>query len=88
MEVETIFINACITMFSIGIVTLSLINYKKTKNTKILFVSFAFFLFFIKGMLLSIVLFYHELESITNNKYFGLFDALLVFLLFISTLKR
>ena len=88
MEIQSIFINACITVLSLGILILSIIGYKKTKNNKLIFVSTAFLIFFIKGLFLSIGLFNDQLAVINANSYFGLFDVLILTILFISTLKR
>ena len=87
MEVESIFINACITIFSLAILLLSFVSYKKYKNTKLLFITAAFFVFLMKGLLLSLSIFVSELEGIHTSPYFGLFDVFILALLFISTIK-
>ena len=74
--------------FSIGLFVVSLLSYKKYKNLKLLFVSLAFFVFFIKGMLQSISLFYEEITILNSTIYTGFFDLIILILLFIATLKR
>ena len=87
MEIESIFINACITILSLAILILSFVSYKKYKNVKLMFVTAAFFVFLIKGILLSLGLFYLEIMDFNTSPYFGLFDVIILALLFISTLK-
>ena len=86
MEIEGIVLNACITIFSLGMLIVSLLSFKKYKNVKLIFVSLAFLVFLIKGLIQSFGLFYGEI--ITSSTYFGLFDLVILILLFIATLKR
>lgn len=88
MEIESIFINAYITILSLAILILSYASYRKYKNLKLIFVTFAFFIFLIKGIVLSLSLFLEELSGISASPYFALFDVIILTLLFISTLKR
>ena len=88
MEIESIIISAFITIFSIGLLLISLASYKKYKNLKLLFVSLVFIVFLIKGILLSLGLFYEEIAAILTSTYSGLFDLAILVLLFIATLKR
>lgn len=87
MEIESIFINACITILSLSVLILSYSSYKNFKNVKLVFVTSAFSIFFIKGLLLSIGLFVEELKPIVSSPYFGLFDVIILSLFFLSTLK-
>jgi hypothetical protein len=88
MEVINIVLNAFVTIFSIGLFVVSILSYKKYKNFKLLFVSSAFFVFFIKGLLQSINLFYEEIAIVSSNIYAILFDLIIIILLFVATLKR
>lgn len=88
MEISEIVISAFITIFSIGLLAVSLASFKKYKNMKLLFVSLVFFVFLIKGILLSIGLFYEDITTILSSTYIGLFDLIILVLLFIATLKR
>ena len=87
-EVINIIISAFITIFSIGLLAVSLASYKKYKNLKLLFVSLVFVVFFIKGLILSIGLFYSDFENILTTTYSGIFDLCVLVLLFVATLKR
>jgi len=88
MEIESIIIDACITIFALGLLIVSLLSYRKYKNMKLLFVSLVFFVFLVKGIILSFSLFNEQLLGITSNPYIGLFDLVILVLLFIATLKR
>jgi hypothetical protein len=88
MDAQTIFINACITILSTGMLILSLISYLKSKNQNLLFVLSAFLIFLTKGILLSLGLFFTQIALIAQNSLFGAFDVAILTLLFISTLKR
>jgi len=87
MGFESIAINGFLTVFSLGLLIISLISYKKSRNTKLVFVSMVFFVFFIKSIVLSIGIFY-EIDYLKINPFFGFFDLTILILLFIATLKR
>ena len=88
MEIQDIIISAFVTIFSVGLLAISLASYRKYKNLKLLFVSLVFLIFLIKGVLLSISLFTEEFVIINTMPYSGLFDLVILILLFIATLKR
>ena len=85
---ESIIIYGFITVFSIGLFSVSILSYYKSKNKKLLFVSTVFFLFFIKGVVLSLSLFISDLNEIITIPILAAFDLLVLFLLFIATLKK
>ena len=91
MEVEQIVLSACITIFSLGLLVVSLASYQKYKNVKLLVVSIVFLVFFVKGFLMSLRVFFSELswvDGIVSGSYNGVFDLFVLVLLFIATLKR
>jgi len=88
MEIESIIIDACITIFALGLFIVSLLSYRKSKNVKLIFVSLVFLVFLVKGTLLSLSLFYTQVADSISNPYFRLFDLIVLILLFIATLKR
>ena len=88
MEIESIILYSCITIFSLGMLIVSALSYKKYKNKKLIFVSLAFLLFFIKGIILSLSLFIDEIIPISSSSYMGLFDLMILIMLFTATLKR
>lgn len=91
MEIEGIIISAVVTIFSVGLLVVSLLSYKKYKNVKLLFISLVFIVFLIKGILFSLSLFYPsftELDMMLFSIYSGMFDVVVLILLFVATLKR
>ena len=88
MGIESIVISACITVFAFVLFIVSLASYKKYKNQKLLFISLVFLIFLIKGILLSLGVFYQPLAILTSNPYIGLLDLAILATLFIVTLKR
>ena len=85
---ESIIIYGFITIFSIGLFCVSVLSYYKSKNKKLLFVSIVFLLFFIKGVVLSLSLFISDLNVMITIPILAVFDLLVLFLLFIATLKN
>lgn len=85
---ESIVLSACVTIFSLGLLVISLESYQKYKNFKLFFVSCVFFVFLVKGLLMSLGLFYEDLTTIQSSLSSGIFDLIILILLFIATLKR
>jgi hypothetical protein len=91
MEIEQIIFSAGITIFSLGLLIISLASVSKYKNTKLLFVSLVFLVFLIKGVLLSLRLFFPSFtlfDAVLVGSFSGVFDVIILGLLFIATLKR
>jgi len=88
MSVETLALSALISVFSFGMFLLSMFSYRDFKSTKLIFVSIAFFIFFIKGLLQSISLFYDALSSLHPTLILGIFDLVILIFLYIATLKK
>ena len=88
MEIVNIIIAACITVFALGLFIVSLLSYHRSKNIKLLFVSFVFLVLLIRGTLLSVSLFNEQLEPFVIMPYAGFLDLIILILLFIATLKR
>ena len=89
MNLEIIFIYSMITILSLVLLLVTLFSYLKYKNSKLLFVSFVFLFLFIRGILLSIGLFYDYIGSFTNSGYIWLFDVIILVLLYAAySIKR
>jgi len=89
MEIAIIFLYAGITILSLILLTTTLFSYTKYKNPKLLFVCFIFFFLFIRGLLLSIGLFYDQVVQITSSPYIWSFDLLVLILLYAAySIKR
>jgi hypothetical protein len=88
MELGSIILSACITIFALGMFIVSLLSYREYGNKKLLFVSGAFFIFFIKGVLGSLGLFSSDFAMFNSDVPLKLFDLLVLISLFGATLKR
>ncbi len=76
------------TVFSAGLFIISLNSYRKAQKKKILFVSLVLLLFFIKNLLLSILLFTAQIENTITILALELFDLLILAFLFIAVLTK
>ena len=76
------------TVFSLGLLMISLISYHRSKNKKILFVSLVLLLFFIKNLLLSYFLFTAQIQNNITILALELFDLLILVFLFIAVLTK
>ena len=88
MEIQSIVISAFVTIFALGLLIVSFASYRKYKNLKLLFVSGVFVVFLLKGLLMSFALFFKESSLLSSSIYAGLFDLMVLLLLFMATLKR
>ena len=87
-EIVLISISAIITIFSLGLLLVSLASYRKYHNTKLLFVTLVFLVFLLQGILLSLNIFF---EFLTNDLLvvgMSVVDTVVLVLLFLATLKR
>ena len=85
---ETMIIYGFLMVFAIGLCIISLLSYLKTKNKKLLFVTAVFFLFIIKGILLSASLFITIPLELISIQILSVFDLIVLLLLFMATLKK
>lgn len=81
-------LNGIIMVFSLGLLGISLFSYKRFKNTKLLFVSGVFLLFFIKSMITVLSFFVGFIPEIAPSIYLGFIDLAIITLLYLATLKR
>ncbi|MEM0493031.1 MAG: hypothetical protein QXS02_03630 [Candidatus Thermoplasmatota archaeon] len=88
MYLENVVLSAGITVFSAGLLIISLLSYYRYKNIKLLFVSSVFFIFLIKGILLSLGLFIKDINTYITDIVESILDISILILLFIATLKR
>jgi len=88
MEIETIVIYAGITIFSFGLFIISILGLRKHRTIKILFVTLAFLMFFIRGVILSLSLINNLSKEIVSSSFFWLLDLIILALLLIATIKR
>jgi hypothetical protein len=88
MEYIDLAITASITMLAFGLFTLSVVNYYKRRNSRLLFLSVVFLVFLIKEVLISFRLFDYRVPIVDTTLNLWLFDILILVLLYIGTIKR
>jgi len=91
MVIEQVILSACITIFSAGLLVVSILSYRRYKNTKLLIISGVFIVLFIKGLLMSYFVFdpgSSPVETLLVGSWSGVFDVVVLVLLFYATLKR
>jgi hypothetical protein len=88
MSLANIIIVGFTTVFSLGLLVISSISYRKSKNKKILFVSLVLLLFFVKNLLLSLNLFTLFLQDTSMIFMLEIFDLLILVFLFIAVLTK
>ena len=89
--VTDVVISVGITVFSFGLLFVSLLSYSKYRNIKLLFIGGVFLVLLVKGVLLSLGLFFTQfssMQSIIYGTFGGVFDIIILGILFIATLKR
>lgn len=77
-----------ITIFSFGLLIISFNSYRKSRNTKILFVSLLLLFFFVKTLFLSLMLFTMQIESSSILLILELSDLLILLFLYIAVLIK
>jgi hypothetical protein len=88
MDLELILLSAAVTIFSLDLLVVSLLSYGRYRNNKLLFTSVVFFLFFIKGLYLSVNVYYETITDRTFIFVLGVADLLILILLYVTSLKR
>ncbi|PNX53299.1 MAG: hypothetical protein BV458_05105 [Thermoplasmata archaeon M9B2D] len=76
------------TVFSFGLLLISLGSYRKTRNKKLLFVDLVLLFFFIKNIFISLLLFIAQIANNTTLFVLELFDLLILIFLFIAVLIK
>jgi hypothetical protein len=88
MELLELFIISCIIVISFGLLTLSLLVYRKTRNNKMLVISMVFLIFFIKVLLYNISLYFSDIDFYESMTVVWIFDLIVLLLLYIASIKR
>ncbi len=86
--IESSILFGFLTVFSFGLWIIAIRSYQKSNNKKILFVSGVFFIFLIRGILLSLGLFYPDIELLHSIALYAFFDLSMLVLLFIAVLRK
>jgi ABC-type uncharacterized transport system permease subunit len=79
---------ALVTVFALAITIITFLTYKRTGNQKVLIISIAVGLFFVKGLFLSIGILNDDPDYFNLLTYSIFIDMLIVLLIFFSIVKR
>ena len=88
MDIIYIIISAAITICALFLLITSILSYIKYKNVKLPFIILVFLFFLIRGLLLSLSLFYEPFEFFASSYYTWLIDLIILNLLYLAALKR
>ena len=88
MTIEGVILFASITIFSLVLLIISLLSYWKYGKLRRLFISIILFMFFTRAVLLSLGLFYTQVEAFTSSVYIWVFDLAILAALYITSLKK
>ncbi|KYK22965.1 hypothetical protein AYK25_06915 [Thermoplasmatales archaeon SM1-50] len=76
------------TVFSFGLLLISLNSYRKSRNRKLFFVNLVLLFFFIKTLFVSIMLFVAQIANNSTLFILEVFDLLILIFLFIAVLVK
>jgi len=81
-------LRAWIMIFALILFIVSIVAYYRTRNSRVLIVSFAFAIFFVKGIILSMGLVNSDIESAYNSGLGDTLDLIILVLLAATILKK
>jgi hypothetical protein len=87
-SVEGVILYSCITIISLVLFLVSFLSYRKYRKTKVLLISMMLLVFFARGVLLSLGLFYPQVEAFTSSVYIWAFDIVILVALYVTSLKK
>ena len=88
-DILQIILSASVTTLASGLLIISLLSFRKFRNNKLLLISLVFVLFLIRGVLMSIGVFWEEFFALyITTFHLGILDVLMLLVLFIATLKK
>ena len=82
MNIDIILIFSLITILSISLFIVTFLSYYKHKKTKLLMISFVFLFLFVRGLLLSLSIFYEQIDALISSNYIWIFDLIILILLY------
>ena len=88
MDTIELFIISCIMVISFGLLTLSLLAYRRYKSIKMLFITIVFLVLFVKVLIYNISLFVTEINIFDSMTNIWLFDLVILVLLYAASMKR
>ncbi|MEM2899707.1 MAG: hypothetical protein QXT63_02855 [Thermoplasmata archaeon] len=77
-----------VTIFSFVLFVIAIVSYNRTRNKRLIFVTCAFALFFIKGIILTIGLYFPSIISVHEDPLLLVMDILLLLSLYFGILRK
>lgn len=82
------FLIAWVTVFSLALFVIGYLSYRRTGHPKLLAVSIAFLLYFIKGVVMALGLYFPDVVKVTTELESILLDVLILLTLYYATVRR
>lgn len=81
------FLIAWVTVFSLALFIIGYVSYRRTGHPKLLAVSIAFLLFFIKGVVMALGLYFPDIVNVTTELESILLDVAILLTLYYATVR-
>lgn len=81
------FLIAWVTVFSLALFIIGYVSYRRTGHPKLLAVSIAFLLFFIKGVVMALGLYFPGIVNVTTELESILLDVVILLTLYYATVR-
>ncbi|MFH1101991.1 MAG: hypothetical protein V1726_08175 [Methanobacteriota archaeon] len=88
MDVGYIIMGAAISINALVLLLTSFQSYRKYHNVKLVFIILVFLFFFIRGVFLSLSVFYEPFAPVATSYYPWVIDMLILNLLYVAALKK
>lgn len=84
IELELVILYAAITILSLILLIVTFVSYRSVRNRKLVFVSGIFFFLFIRGIVLSLTVFFDVFNDVVSSGYLWVVDLVVLLLLYIT----
>ena len=81
------FLIAWVTVFSLALFIIGYVSYRRTGHPKLLAVSIAFLLYFIKGVVMALGLYFPDIVNVTTELESILLDVVILLTLYYATVR-
>ncbi len=89
MDTIEVFLRVALMGFSLLLFITSVVSYVRVKNNRLLFISLAFAVFFVKGLVLSVAIFNESVDKVfTASEELIALDFVILALIYLGIVKR
>ena len=89
MDTVEVFLRVALMGFSLLLFITSVVSYVRVRNNRLLFISMAFAVFFVKGLVLSIAIFADSVNTVFSaSEQLILLDFVILALIYLGIVKR